>query len=183
MHHWIPSLVLLHFATHLLLPDIPVLSPCLGKHRRGCGNTACVDDWFLLLSLKYSLDEAPFISITAPRPSGNFLSPNSPAPLSTPLKAGGAAVTRGTAAHLCPQRSDSAQWTQLNACELPGATSGHKLLQSCPGVVLISDVPKHSCPWAVPCLPSPQSSAPVGGAAPASPHSAANAATLMQSKE
>lgn len=57
----------------------------------------------------------------------------------------------------------------------------HQLSQSCPGLVLIliPGVPE-------PCLPSSYSSAPMGCSAPASassPHSAANAATLMQNKE
>lgn len=77
-----------------------------------------------------------------------------------------------------------------DTCELPGAAPRHQLSQNCPGAVLTPGVPNGSCLWAVPCSPSAYSSAPMGFADPASasgaaasPHSTANAATLMQSKE
>lgn len=76
-------------------------SPCLGKHGRGCGNIAQVDDWLLLLSLKCSLDESPSISIIAPCYSRNFVSPSSLSPLSKALQAGG---DSGDPAAPCPHR-------------------------------------------------------------------------------
>lgn len=70
-----------------LLPDIPFLPPCLRKYRKGWGDAVLADAWSLLLSLKCPPDEVPFINISAPHLSRNFLSPDSIRPLSKILKA------------------------------------------------------------------------------------------------
>lgn len=126
-----------------------------------------------------------------PDSSRNFLSPNCLSPLCKPLKAGrDRGDKRAGCSHVSSpwQTLGSAQWTpaeltHVSCLEPPQAISY-------PRAVRESFWFQVSPSTAVPCLPSPCSSAPMGCTAPASaslaaacPHSAANAATRMRSKE
>lgn len=71
-----------------LLPDIPFLLPCL-EVQEGLGGCSVGKTTGLFCSLKCPPDEVPFINISAPHLSKNFLSPDSIRPLSKILKAEG----------------------------------------------------------------------------------------------